>query len=152
MSKHQKNLYEDVRSTAYSFTIVGVLGVVFMLLIDLGIIPINMATYMLIIMNIVMGFLFLFFVCVGIKSFLDMKNVKETEIKEENMESEITTWFLKEHKDEMLTFQTDVTLPEEAFYPRAEHMKEIFANQYPDMDQEDLDYYIDLLYGMIFEE
>lgn len=152
MSKPKKNLYEDLRSTGYSFTFVGILGIVLLILLDCGLLPINMATYMLIIMNIVMGGFFLFFIFVGIKSFLEMKGAKIAEEQDAKDEEDIVTWFLKEHKDELLSFQVEASKPEEAFYPRAEKMKEIFLSKYPDMDSDDMDYYIDLLYGKIFEE
>ena len=71
----KRSQYEEMKSSAYTFLFVGVLGILAMILIALDIIPLHMAAYMRVIMAIVMGGLFLFFLFIGVQSFRKMKGL-----------------------------------------------------------------------------
>ena len=69
---------EDVRSTAYTFTIVGGIGFIAVILLALGILPLKLESFNRTMMAVVMGILFLIFFGVGIRSFLEMKSLKQS--------------------------------------------------------------------------
>ena len=64
-----KSKAEDFKSSAYTLLIVGILGIVAIVLIELGIIPFKMAAPGKYITYGVMGALFLIFIIMGISSF-----------------------------------------------------------------------------------
>ena len=88
---------EDNRSTAVSFTIVGGVGLILLVLVDLGIIPLPLADFQKILMSVVMGILFVIFFIVGLYSFLSMKKLKSAAQSELSLDKEITDWFLQEY-------------------------------------------------------
>lgn len=53
--------YEDMKSTAYSFILVGAAGIILLVLIFTGMIPLEFAAYMKSMMGIVMGGMFFIF-------------------------------------------------------------------------------------------
>lgn len=52
--------YEDAKSTASTFLIIGILGIIALILIGLDIIPLSMETYTKVLMFVVMGALLLY--------------------------------------------------------------------------------------------
>ena len=46
--------------------------------------------------------LFLIFLIIGIKSFASLKKISETGERQNNLEKEISDWFIEEYKDQML--------------------------------------------------
>ena len=93
----KRSQYEEMKSSAYTFLFVGVLGILAMILIALDIIPLHMAAYMRVIMAIVMGGLFLFFLFIGVQSFRKMKGLSSEADSEETLTNEILTSFLNGH-------------------------------------------------------
>lgn len=88
---------EDNRSTAWSFTLVSAAGIILLILLDLGILPVAVADFQKVILTVVMGILFLIFLVIGIQSFLSMNKLKDMARKESSLDKEITEWFLKEY-------------------------------------------------------
>ena len=58
--------YEDAKSTASTFLIIGAVGIIALILVGFDIIPLSMETYTKILMLVVMGALFAMFLIVGI--------------------------------------------------------------------------------------
>ena len=57
--------YEDVKSTAYTFLIIGCLGIVLLILLWIGILPISFSFFTQCMFTVVLGILFIFFLFVG---------------------------------------------------------------------------------------
>ncbi len=65
VSKETKK--EDMKSTAYAFLSVGILGLLLLALLWAGILTVQLAEYMKVMLTVVMGAMFLVFVVVGIR-------------------------------------------------------------------------------------
>lgn len=152
MYKNEHARLEDTKSTAYSFSLVGILGLILLILVDLGIIPVQMQDYMKIITTVVMGTLFLVFTFVGIKSFLSIKKIATAAVNQDEKWDALHNWFMAEPKDEVLAVSVDHLSLEESYYPRYSKMRALLIDQYPDMNDEELDYYIEKLYPLIFTD
>ncbi len=153
IDKHSQ--YEEMKSSAYTFLMVGALGILALVLVGLDIIPLHMASYMKIIMAIVMGGLFLFFLIIGAKSYQKMKILAKDAKKEETDTQEILTWFLnKEDADSI-----DASIPhiettenEQLYFYRYEYIKGILSEKYPDFDENYAEALIEKIYTKLFPD
>jgi hypothetical protein len=156
---------EDNRSTAWSFTLVSVIGIILLVLLDLDVLPVTVADFQKIILSVVMGILFLIFFCVGIHSFLSMKQLKASAQQENSLEKEITEWFLREYADLMKNTPAEEPdgeecdaeseesdEPEALYYPRTQKMSGLIQAQYPGISDEFRDHIIEELYTTLFPE
>lgn len=94
--------YEDTKSTAYCFTLVGIIGIIAIILLDIGVIPLNISDTNKITISIAMGLTFAIFIFIGIKSFLELKSIAIKEKRETNMEEEIFSYVIDGFKEELL--------------------------------------------------
>lgn len=146
---------EDNRSTAVSFTIVGGVGLILLVLVDLGIIPLPLADFQKILMSVVMGILFVIFFIVGLHSFLAMKKLKSAAQSELSLDKEITDWFLQEYTGFMQEYTSedmDSDEPEALYYPRYDKICALISEKYPSLSDEFKDHLAENLYTTIFPE
>jgi hypothetical protein len=142
---------EDYRSTAWSFTIVGAVGLVF----NFGILPIAFSGVRNVMMTIVTGIIFLIFLIIGIRSFLSLRKLSAAAKTENSLEAEIREWFLGEHTESMKNFSAEETpddTDEELYYPRYRKMSELILAKYPGLSEDFLDHVIEELYSELFPE
>ena len=90
---NEKERYNDVKSTGYSFTIISVIGFILLILMWTNTLPINIDITNKIMTSVVMGILFTIFLIIGIKSFLSLKKIQESADNQEKTNSNIITWF-----------------------------------------------------------
>lgn len=150
-----KTKVEDNRSTAWSFSLVGGLGIICLILFQLDILPFQVADYQKIIITVVMGILFLVFLYIGISSFLSMKKIQESADLETSLDKEIMDWFLETYEDAMKSFKTedmDLESPETLYYPRYDKISELILEKYPSISEEFKDHIVEQLYASIFPE
>lgn len=147
----KKTKTEDMKSTAYTFTLVGGLGLVFLALFALGILPVQVAGYMRVMICVVMGALFVIFLAVGIWSFRQLNPLASAAKDEENLFAEITAWFQKSYTLDTLDAGLDLDLPEEQLYfMRYERMRSFISGRYPQLEEAFLDHIIETLYADFF--
>jgi hypothetical protein len=142
---------EDYRSTAWSFTIVGAVGLVF----NFGILPIAFSGVRNVMMTIVTGIIFLIFLIIGIRSFLSLRKLSAAAKSENSLEAEIKEWFLGEYTESMKNFSAEETqddTDEEIYYPRYRRMSELILAKYPGLSEDFLDHVIEELYSELFPE
>lgn len=149
--RSQKSKAEDMKSTAYTFTIVGVLGILFLILFATGVLPLHTAQYMKIMICSVMGAMFVIFLFIGIRSFTQIKTITHAADSEEDILSEAFSWFRSFYQASDIDADLDTEQPEEIlYYSRYEVMHRIIQEKYPDMDASLLDHIIETLYAEIF--
>lgn len=151
----KRSQYEDMKSSAYTFLIVGVLGFFALILIACDVIPLNMASYMKIIMYLVMGVLFFIFLLIGIKSFAKMKHLSNDAAEEEKTTEEILFWFFSNHTKESMdaSFASVAGLPEEQLYfKRCEVISGILSSRFPELAQNYTEDLIEKIYTRLFSE
>lgn len=142
---------EDVSSTAYSFTIVSLIGIVFLALFGAGVLPLNTAGYMKVLICIVMGAMFAAFLAVGLRSFSQLKSLGNAADAEDKRFQEVTSWFTdsvsKEDVDSRITENAE---HEQLYFSRIEIMEQIIREKYSDLDEAFLDHIIEALYTELF--
>ena len=151
---NNKDKYEDTKSTGWTFVLVGGIGLLGVILMDLGVFPFQMQSYMKIIFSIVMGALFLIFLAIGIKSFLSLKQIKTDAKDQEETENEVVSWFLSHYAEEMKAYHTPDMNEEDSdtlYYPRAEKMEELITTEYKNLSADELDHLVERLYSEIFQ-
>ncbi len=151
---NNKDKYEDTKSTGWTFVLVGGIGLLGVILMDLGVFPFQMQSYMKIIFSIVMGALFLIFLAIGIKSFLSLKQIKTDAKDQEEAENEVVSWFLSHYAEEMKSYHTpdmNEADSDTLYYPRAEKMEELITAEYKNLSADEVDHLVERLYSEIFQ-
>lgn len=142
---------EDVKSTAYTFTLIGAGGLILLILFALGVIPVQLPASTKIMMYIVMGAMFLIFLVIGIRSFGQIKNLEHAAVREEKLRAEITKWFLDTYQSADIDRGLDCSQEEEMLYfSRYDVMKRLILEKYPDLEESFLDNIIETFYAEIF--
>lgn len=144
--------YEDVKSTAYTFIIVSILGIAALICMWTGVLPLSMALYMKILMSIVMGALFLIFLVVGIVYMRKLGTLKEEVTAEEHTSAEISDWFLTTYSaasiDNRIPELPDE--PEALYFARYEVMSHALMERFPDLSESYADHLLEEFYGKLF--
>lgn len=131
--------------------LVGGVGIVVLILIDLGIIPIYFAKESKILINIVMGGMFVAFLALGINSLNTYKKLIVQTDEDAEMEKTITKWFSESVTVDMLTSNENKKEAEEILYfNRYKSIKRLIKNNYPDLEPSFLEYLTDKMYNDLF--
>ena len=143
---NEKERYNDVKSTGYSFTIISVIGFILLILMWTNTLPINIAITHKIMTSVVMGILFTIFLIIGIKSFLSLKKIQESADNQEKTNSNIITWFF-----DNIDTAFD-TASEENYFETYNTISEILTSQFPTLSEEELDYITEAIISKINDE
>ena len=147
--------YEDMKSTAYSFILVGAAGIILMLLMFTGIIPLQFAAYMKSLMGVVMGILFLIFLGIGIRSYMQLGSLK-LQVKKESEETEAAkTWFFDNFPAETIDAAMEIGPMEELqqkYFKRSRYMKQALSKQFPAYTDAFLDYLTEQFYEELYPQ
>ena len=143
---NEKERYNDVKSTGYSFTIISVIGFILLILMWTNTLPINIDITNKIMTSVVMGILFTIFLIIGIKSFLSLKKIQESADNQEKINSNIITWFF-----DNIDAAFD-TASEENYFDTYNTISEILTSQFPTLSEEELDYITEAIISKINDE
>lgn len=147
--------YEDERSTAFSFLLVGIGGFILLALIYAGVIPLQFASYMKYISGAVMGGLFAAFIIIGIRSWMKLKKIRlEAEVEKERRAA-ADAWFLNAYTAQALDEKAgvgDKEAAEQNYFLRSSFMKQALQEQFPDFDEPFLDYLAEQYYDALYPE
>ena len=143
---NEKERYNDVKSTGYSFTIISVIGFILLILMWTNTLPINIDITNKIMTSVVMGILFTIFLIIGIKSFLSLKKIQESADNQEKTNSNIITWFF-----DNIDAAFD-TASEENYFETYNTISEILTSQFPTLREEELDYITEAIITKINDE
>lgn len=142
---------EDMKSTAYTFTFIGIGGLILLMLLAFNILPVRIPETTKIMMYFVMGVMFLIFLFIGIRSFRQIKSLADAAEQEDALFSEITRWFLELYNGEDIDRNIDKAQEEELLYfARYDVMKRLILKKYPDLEESLLDHMIETLYAELF--
>ena len=145
---------EDNKASAYTLLLVGGVGLTFIILMFLEVLPIRLTVSSKYMICGVMGVMFILFIVMGLVSLRNSKILKIKAKKENNLTREIKRWcrdsFVKEEVDEKLGVHA---LPEELkYFQRFDYMKKTIKNQFMNLDEAYLDRLIEEIYPEIFEK
>lgn len=143
--------YADVLSSAYTMLFVGILGVIFLLCLVKGIIPISLgATSWL--FYTVMGIVFGSFVIFGFISLLNAIKLKDAAKEEEAIIDEINTWadenIKSENIDEGLDLEDSI---EELYFFRFARIKDVIMHQFENIDEPLIEELSEQIYQNLYE-
>lgn len=143
----------EYKSGANTLLAVGIVGILILLLLNMGVIPIPLTGFSKMLITGVMGVLFLIFIIMGISSRKSYQNLKNQAGTEKDLKAEMQS-FLKEKiqpEDFDADLSEDSPSPEILYFRRMEKMKELLCEQYPDSDAAFIDYIMEETYTEIFE-
>lgn len=144
---------EEYKSGADTLLIVGAAGIIALILLNLGIIPISLTGFTKALITGVMGVMFVIFLIMGVTSRKSYKALMNQADTEKDQKSEIQS-YLKE-SIQIERFDADLIDDEPAmeilYFRRIEKMKEMIRSAYPSIDTAFMDYIIEETYPEIFE-
>lgn len=151
----KKSKAEDFKSSGYTLIIVGVLGLVALVLLELGVFPFSLAAPGKYITYLVMGAMFLIFVIMGFSSFKSFKKYAKEAETEDDLTSRIKNWTLENVTKESITKKAALPaeMPDEIKYFRYfEMLKSAIKAEFGEINASYLESLAEELYGEIFEE
>ena len=142
---------DEYKSGAQTLLLVGIVGAILLVLLDMGIVPLALSNESKILINVVMGGMFIVFIALGINSVKTYKKLLKQSEEDENLENDIVDWFGKSVTIDMIASNENKRDSEEALYfGRIKKIKEIVSAQYKDLDLSFLEYISDKLYNNLF--
>jgi len=144
---------EDYKSGADSLLIVGIIGIVALVLLHLGVLPISLPLFTKTMITIVMGIMFVAFVVTGILSRKSYQRLKSQASTDKDVKADITR-YLKESID-VEEFDKELTDDnpsiEILYFRRMEKLKTMVFNYSEGIDVSFAEYILEEVYPDIFE-
>lgn len=141
--------YKDLVGTGYTFVILSVLGLIYLALCQLKVIPISYNVLALIVLTA----MFVIFIIIGISSFVKAKGIKAMIGSEEEESKNILSW-LREHAaaDRLEAMKGEEESEEEYYLNLTEQLKGELKEEYPEAEDSYLEMLIEEYYSEVFEE
>ena len=150
VSKDEKA--SELLSSGFMLTILGILGVTFIVLLMLGVFPFKVRGLVSYIIDGILALFFASFIYFGINSFFRYSKVKKEASAESEENKEFEEWFRNKFTKEFVDSDLAITEDEHNNYLlRNAKIRYFIAQEYPDMDEDYLDSFIDKVYEEIFE-
>lgn len=144
---------EEYKSGANSLLIVGIIGIIALVLLHLGIIPISLPPFTKWMITGVMGFLFVVFVFMGIASRKSYAKLKEKAGSDRDTKDEMIQYLKENVKPE--EFDADLTVDnpgmEILYFRRMEKLKAMVFSHSKGIDVSFAEYILEEVYPEIFE-
>lgn len=145
--------YADMKSSAYTLILVGILGFIIVTLDFTGILNLNLGGNIKWLYYPVMYLLFFAFLLIGFLSMRSARSIKSEIADEENFTSEVLNWMIQKYSSDDIDSQLDKTTTEELkYYSRAEFIKKSIVDQFGELDEAYLDQITEDIYHSIYEE
>lgn len=142
---------ENYKSGAGVLIGVGVIGIILLVLVNLGIITLPLPSSTKTLVNIVMGALFVIFVGLGINSYISYKKYRDIADSEDSLEDKIDEWADNILNIDDLTADETSDTPEEVkFFSRTEKLRDKVNEQFPDLEESFREHIVEDLYDRIF--
>lgn len=145
---------EDAASTAWSFTFLGIMGVVALILIWAGIFPLDISYGTLMFGTLIMGILFLIFIFVGIRAFFDKKKLRSIKAEEDANICQIRQWFQEYYSADAISngMDEDDLSIDELYFLRSENISRLLTEQFPELEESFAEYMLENIYQMYFPD
>ena len=150
VSKDEKA--SELLSSGFMLTILGVLGCTFIALLMFGVFPFKVRGLVSYIIDGILCLFFASFIYFGINSFFRYSKVKKEASVESEENKEFEEWFRNKFTKEFVDSDLAITEDEQNnYFLRNAKIRYFIAQEYPDMDEDYLDSFIDKVYEEIFE-
>lgn len=146
--------YEDAKSTAWTFLITGGIGILLLLLLWTGILPLSFSVFTRTLITVVLGILFIFFLIIGFKSFSEMKTLASAKDKEERTTLQIMQWFQENYSADAISNGMDIgDIPlEQLYFLRSENISRLMKEEFPTLEETFMEYMVEKIYQMYFPD
>lgn len=145
---------EDVTSTAWVFTLLGIAGLLLILLLWTGVLPLEITFYFKVFSSIVLGGVFLFFCITGIRAFRERKQLIYDKSREDTTICRITQWFQDHYSADAISNgmdEGDISM-EQLYFLRSENISRILMEQFGDLEESFLEHMTEKIYQMYFPD
>lgn len=149
MSTHTsaRSRYSEMKSSAWTFLILGTLGSVFMLLALLGIVRLPLAPFAIIVL---LG-MFLFFLVISLLSFRSTKRIASDMAEEEAIEERVREWAETHLNAEELSSGLEADTSEEMkYFLISEILRERLMTEFPELDDAYAEELTEIYYNKLF--
>jgi uncharacterized integral membrane protein len=151
----KKERAAEVKSSAYTLTVVGIIGIIFVILMELNVLTLPISTFSKHMTAIVMGILFLVFTVMGILSFRSLKKIIKEGNKESNLTAEMKRWCGtnldgKQIDEEVFDLESEYQ-DEIKYFMRTEEIKQLISNQFLNLEEGFLDKFVEEVYVEIYQ-
>ncbi len=144
--------YDDIMSSSYTLILVGIVGIIFMILVWMKIIPLPISSETSWLFNSVMGGVFIIFIIAGIVSFMHAKQVRIEADAEDKLIEELLSWADENIHAEDIDEDLDTTQPMELLYfNRADKIKDLLMHQFENADEALIYEYTEQIYQKLYE-
>lgn len=143
---------KDMKSSGYALTLCGGIGIIVMILIFAGVIPLSMTGVFGTVTKIVMTFLFAAFLAAGIHAFRRAGEVSQEALRETDKKKEIKKWFLETYDANALDEMTDKDLEDnDLYFDRIDIIKDKICERFMDVEDALMSEITDELYSELFD-
>lgn len=153
--KNKKDKAEDFKSSAYTLLIVGVVGMVALVLLELGIIPSRLAAPGKYLTYLVMGGLFIVFIVMGFNSLKSSKKYASEAADEDERTARIMDWAKENITKERVVSAgalSENVSEEEKYFTYSAIIKAAIFNEFTEkLDNAYLDDITEEIYASLFE-
>lgn len=142
------------KSSAWTLLIVGSVGLIFLILVLAGVLPLQFRGINRYLVGGIMGVLFVIFIVMGFVSLKNSKQYAKEADSENSLKNTMEKW-CRENLDGTkvdATLQLDTAPEEEWYFRRVALLKAVLNRQFVNLDQEFLDHFVDDMYDTIFPE
>lgn len=151
----KRTKYEDNKSSALTFLLIGGVGLVLVILHVAGVINFNLSAFSKLLTNVVMGALFIIFLIVGIVSAKNCSRYKKEAAAEESFTEQIRSSFSElytaEGIDNACCLDEQMT-SYDVWNLRYHYIQNQLTDKYPELAEDYLEYITDKLYNELYEE
>lgn len=141
----------EYKSGAVTLLFVGIAGIIVLVLMNVGVIPVFKSASSTMI-NIVVGGMLVFFVVMGFMSVSSYKKLKVKALEEQKLKNDIMSYFEDfVNKDDILCNNSDNLGPEELTLWQFEQIKSIILKEFSNVDELFLEYITEKIYENMFE-
>ncbi len=144
---------KDLRSSGYTLTVCGAIGLVAMALIFTGVIPLSMSGVFGVVTKLVMSLLFIIFLVAGIHSLKRSGAVTLDAERETDKKKEIIKWFLGEHDADSIDADLDTTLEvNDLYFERTDFIKDKICERFMDVEDALMSELTEEIYSELFDQ
>ena len=149
--------YDDRKATGQCFTGVGAIGLIAIVLLDTGVIKLAaLDSVNKLMVSIVMGLVFLIFFIIGMKSFMELKDISKKIDRNNSLEEEIMEYATVTHRDELMTLassgEKEDACSGDLYYKRAELITSVITEKYSLLEESFLDHMVEEIYSKIYSD
>lgn len=150
--KTAKEKKSELKSSGIMLLCFGIAGITFMILVILGVVPMNFVGFNAIIAYSVMAIFFGALLISGIMSLVSAKRMGSENEEEDKLMKEVGDWCEENlTKDIIVSKIPGDDSDEQLYFERFDYMKEALSNKFPGVGEEFVEYYTEKLYAKYFE-